>query len=61
MVGHSSGAMMGAVAISIDDRFQAAVFEAGLLGMGAILPPAPARGLKASEKSWALNLRSILK
>lgn len=31
IVGHSAGAMAGAVAASIDDRFKAAVFEVGLL------------------------------
>jgi cephalosporin-C deacetylase-like acetyl esterase len=32
-VGHSFGAMMGAVATSVDDRFRVAVYEVGLLGM----------------------------
>ncbi len=31
--GHSYGAMMGAVATSIDNRFRVAVYEVGLLGM----------------------------
>jgi dienelactone hydrolase len=40
-VGHSYGSMMGAVAISIDTRFRAAVFEAGLLGMSIHIATSP--------------------
>jgi cephalosporin-C deacetylase-like acetyl esterase len=32
-VGHSFGAMIGAVATSVDERFRVAVYEVGLLGM----------------------------
>jgi dienelactone hydrolase len=52
MVGHSSGAMMGAVAVSIDDRFRAAVFESGLLGMGVHIATSPG--------SWAVGVRKEL-
>jgi dienelactone hydrolase len=52
IVGHSSGAMMGAVAISIDDRFRAAVFEVGLLGMGVHIATSPG--------SWAQGVRKEL-
>jgi dienelactone hydrolase len=52
IVGHSSGAMMGAVAISIDDRFRAAVFEAGLLGMGVHIATSPG--------TWAQGVRKEL-
>ena len=52
IVGHSSGAMMSAVAISIDDRFRAAVFEAGLLGMGVHIATSPG--------TWAQGVRNEL-
>jgi dienelactone hydrolase len=52
IVGHSSGAMMGAVAISIDDRFRAAVFEVGLLGMSVHIATSPG--------SWAQGVRKEL-
>jgi len=52
IVGHSSGAMMGAVAVSIDDRFRAAVFEVGLLGMGVHIATSPG--------SWAQGVRKEL-
>jgi fermentation-respiration switch protein FrsA (DUF1100 family) len=52
VVGHSSGAMMGAVAISIDDRFRAAVFESGLLGMGVHIATSPG--------AWAQGVRKGL-
>lgn len=52
IVGHSSGAMMAAVAVSIDDRFRAAVFEVGLLGMGVHIATSPG--------SWAQGVRKEL-
>lgn len=52
MVGHSFGAMMGAVAISIDDRFSAAVFEVGLLGMSIHIGTSPG--------DWAQGIRKAL-
>jgi dienelactone hydrolase len=51
-VGHSSGAMMGAVAVSIDERFRAAVFEVGLLGVGVHIATSPG--------TWAQGLRKEL-
>jgi dienelactone hydrolase len=52
VVGHSYGAMMGAVAVSIDRRFQAAVFECGLLGMSIHIGTSPG--------SWAAGVRKEL-
>ena len=52
LVGHSSGAMMGAVAVSIDDRFRAAVFEVGLLGMSIHIATSPG--------PWAVGVRKEL-
>ena len=52
LVGHSSGAMMGAVAASIDARFRAAVFEVGLLGMSIHIATSPG--------SWAEGVRKEL-
>jgi dienelactone hydrolase len=51
-VGHSYGAMMGAVAVSIDDRFRAAVFEVGLLGMSIHIGTSPGE--------WATGVRKQL-
>jgi fermentation-respiration switch protein FrsA (DUF1100 family) len=52
LVGHSFGAMMGAVAASIDPRFKAAVFEAGLLGMSIHIGTSP--------HPWAQGVRKQL-
>jgi dienelactone hydrolase len=52
IVGHSFGAMMSAVAASIDPRFQAAVFEAGLLGMSIHIGTSP--------HPWAQGMRKEL-
>ena len=52
IVGHSFGAMMGAVAVSIDGRFKAAVFEAGLLGMSIHIGTSPGE--------WAQGIRKAL-
>ena len=43
---------MGAVAVSVDDRFRAAVFEAGLLGMGVHMATSPG--------PWAQGVRKEL-
>ncbi len=51
-VGHSYGAMMGAVAVSIDGRFRAAVFEVGLLGMSIHIGTSPGE--------WAAGVRKQL-
>lgn len=52
IVGHSFGAMMAAVAASIDPRFKAAVFEAGLLGMSI--------HIGTSAHPWAKGVRDHL-
>ncbi|HTQ56879.1 MAG TPA: prolyl oligopeptidase family serine peptidase [Bryobacteraceae bacterium] len=52
LVGHSYGAMMGAVAIAVDNRFHAAVFECGLLGMSIHIATSPG--------SWAAGVRKQL-
>lgn len=52
IVGHSFGAMMGAVAVSIDPRFKAAVFEVGLLGMSIHIATSP--------HPWAQGMRKQL-
>ena len=52
VVGHSFGAMMSAVAASIDPRFKAAVFEAGLLGMSIHIGTSP--------HPWAQGVRKQL-
>ena len=52
VAGHSFGAMMGAVAASIDPRFKAAVFEAGLLGMSVHIATSP--------HPWAQGIRKEL-
>lgn len=51
-VGHSFGAMMGAVATSIDPRFAAAVYEVGLLGMSIHIGTSP--------HPWAAGIRKQL-
>jgi len=51
-VGHSFGALMGAVATAVDKRFKAAVFEVGLPGMSY--------HLRASPVQWANNHRQNL-
>jgi fermentation-respiration switch protein FrsA (DUF1100 family) len=52
LAGHSSGAMMSAVAASIDHRFRAAVFEVGLLGMSIHIATGPG--------PWAVGVRKQL-
>jgi dienelactone hydrolase len=52
VAGHSFGAMMAAVAASIDPRFAAAVFEAGLLGMSIHIGTSP--------HPWAQSVRKQL-
>jgi len=52
VAGHSFGAMMAAVAASIDARFHAAVFEAGLLGMSIHIGTSP--------HPWAQGVRKEL-
>lgn len=52
IVGHSFGAMMAAVAASVDRRFRAAVFEVGLQGMG--------HHIATSPHPWAVGVRKGL-
>jgi cephalosporin-C deacetylase-like acetyl esterase len=52
IAGHSFGAMMSAVAASIDPRIKAAVFEAGLLGMSI--------HIGTSAHPWAQGVRKEL-
>ena len=52
LAGHSFGAMMSAVAASIDPRFKAAIFETGLLGMSIHIGTSP--------HSWAQGVRKEL-
>jgi dienelactone hydrolase len=52
VAGHCFGAMMSAVAASIDPRFKAAVFEAGLLGMSIHIGTSP--------HPWAQGVRQQL-
>src|SRR5262245_10793460 len=51
-VGHSFGALMGAVAVAVDKRFKAAVFEVGLPGMSY--------HLRNSPVGWAVDHRKML-
>ena len=51
-VGHSYGGMMGAVAAAVDQRFKAAVFEVGLLGMSIHIRTSPhpwSEGVRAEK------------
>jgi cephalosporin-C deacetylase-like acetyl esterase len=55
IAGHSFGAMMSAVAASVDPRFKAAVFEVGLLGMSIHIGTSPhpwAQGVRPKELKW---------
>ncbi len=60
-VGHSFGAMMGAVAISIDGRFRAAVFEAGLLGMSIHIGTSPGEWAQGIRKELGNELPEFLR
>jgi dienelactone hydrolase len=51
-IGHSMGAMLGAVVLSLDKRFKAAVFQSGELGMSY--------NIRNSPNSWAEGLRARL-
>jgi dipeptidyl aminopeptidase/acylaminoacyl peptidase len=50
LVGHSFGAMMGAVATSVDNRFRVAVYEVGLLGMSIHIAGSSDRGQKTCDR-----------
>jgi cephalosporin-C deacetylase-like acetyl esterase len=60
IVGHSSGAMMAAVAASIDDRFRAAVYEVGLLGMSIHIATSPGPWAQGVRKELGSNLQHFL-
>ena len=60
IVGHSSGAMMGAVAASIDDRFRAAVYEVGLLGMSIHIATSPGPWAQGVRKELGDHLSHFL-
>ena len=60
IVGHSSGAMMGAVAASIDDRFRAAVYEVGLLGMSIHIATSPGPWAQGVRKEMGDQLSHFL-
>jgi cephalosporin-C deacetylase-like acetyl esterase len=59
-VGHSYGAMMGAVATSVDGRFAAAVYEVGLLGMSIHIGTSPHPWAQQFRKELGPRLQSYL-
>jgi cephalosporin-C deacetylase-like acetyl esterase len=59
-VGHSYGAMMGAVATSVDNRFRAAVYEVGLLGMSIHIATSPHPWAQEFRKELGARLQSYL-
>jgi len=61
LVGHSSGAMMGAVAASIDKRFRAAVFEVGELGMSVHIGTSPGDWATRTRKELGKDLPHFLR
>jgi hypothetical protein len=61
MVGHSYGAMMGAVAVSVDNRFHAGVFECGLLGMSIHIGTSPGPWATGVRKELGDGLKDFLK
>ncbi|MBV9507119.1 MAG: prolyl oligopeptidase family serine peptidase [Acidobacteriia bacterium] len=60
IVGHSSGAMMAAVAASIDKRFTAAVYEVGLLGMSVHIATSPGAWAQGVRKQLGEHLAHFL-
>jgi cephalosporin-C deacetylase-like acetyl esterase len=60
-VGHSFGALMGAVAAAVDKRFKAAVFEVGLPGMSYHLRSSPIGWAADHRRSLGAQLESYLK
>lgn len=60
IVGHSSGAMMAAVAASIDKRFSAAVYEVGLLGMSIHIATSPGAWAQGVRKELGEHLAHFL-
>ncbi len=60
IAGHSFGAMMAAVAITVDPRFRAAVFEGGLLGMSIHFGTSPAPEMASIRKELGTGLAHYL-
>ena len=60
VVGHSYGAMMAAVAASVDKRFRAAVFEVGLLGMSIHIGTSPHPWAEGVRKGLGRDLPHYL-
>lgn len=60
VVGHSSGAMMAAVAASIDSRFRAVVYEAGLLGMSIHIATSPGDWAKSVRRQLGDKLQNFV-
>ena len=60
-VGHSFGALMGAVAAAVDKRFKAAVFEVGLQGMSYHLRKSPVGWAAGHRNRLGSELESYLK
>ena len=60
VAGHSFGAMMAAVAITVDPRFRAAVFEGGLLGMSIHFGTSPAPEMANLRKELGTGLAHYL-
>ncbi len=60
LVGHSYGAMMGAVATTLDKRFRAAVFECGLLGMSIHIGTSPGPWAAGVRKEMGAGLPHFL-
>lgn len=60
-VGHSFGALMGAVATAVDKRFRAAVFEVSLPGMSYHLRTSPVQWAADHRKRLGAGLDDYLK
>ncbi len=63
LVGHSGGTLLGAVAVAVDKRFKAAVFEVGLQGYTYHICTSPhpfAVGVRNQLKDQVLNFASVL-
>lgn len=60
-VGHSYGAMMGAVAVAVDKRFKAAVFEVGLSGMSYHIRNSSHPVMAAGRQRLGARLETFLK
>jgi len=61
LAGHSYGSMMCATAVSVDERFRAAVFEVGLLGMSIHIATSPHPWAESIRKGLGADLPQWLK